>query len=185
MWQRVHRAAGCCMASCWPRHNEVYSYFRFCRPLGRYAEGVATIDELRAIKFEVSSDGKSHYDDFLFGMIGDYNRRFVPGDFSPLFVYCSDQDGELIGGLFGRTLGGYLEVAAIWVSESYQRNGIGTKLLRRAEQEALTRGCKRAQLDVYDFQALAFCLKHGYKQFAALDGYFGAHTRHLLVKSLT
>ena len=142
------------------------------------------MDDLKAIKFEISSDGRSHYDDFLFGMIGDYNRRVVPGDFLPLFVYCCDQDGELIGGLCGRTLGGYLEVAAIWVSEPYQNNGIGTKLLRKAEQEAIGRGCRHAQLDVYDFQALAFVRKHGYQQFAALDKYFGEHTRHLMVKSL-
>jgi GNAT superfamily N-acetyltransferase len=139
---------------------------------------------LSAIKFEVSRDGRSHYDDFLFGMIGDYNRRFVPGDFAPLFVYCCDQEGELIGGLCGRTLGGYLEIAAVWVSERYQRNGIGTRLIRHAESEAMARGCRHAQLDVYDFQALQFCQQRGYKQFAALDRYFGGHTRHLLVKEL-
>ena len=148
------------------------------------AWGVGTISDLRAIKFEITSDGRSHYDDFLFGMIGDYNRRFVPGDFLPLFVYCCDQDGELIGGLCGRTLGGYLEIAAFWVSELHQHHGIGTKLLQRAEQEAISRGCRSAQLDVYDFQALSFVQKHGYKQFAALDQYFGEHTRHLMVKTL-
>jgi ribosomal protein S18 acetylase RimI-like enzyme len=141
-------------------------------------------DKLKVFKFEISADGKSYYDDFLFGMIGDYNKKMVPGDFSPLFVYCSDQAGELIGGLCGRTLGGYLEIAAIWVNEQHQRNGIGSKLLRHAEKEAMARGCLHAQLDVYDFQALSFCLRHGYKQFAALDKYFGGHTRHMLVKDL-
>jgi len=141
-------------------------------------------EKLATIRYEISSDGKSYHDDFVFGMIDDYNRRIVPGDLVPLFVYCTNEAGELIAGLCGRTLGGYLEIEAIWVGETHQRLGIGSKLLRLAEKEAVARGCRHAQLDVYDFQGLEFCRNRGYKQFAALDKYFGGHTRHLLVKDL-
>jgi GNAT superfamily N-acetyltransferase len=49
---------------------------------------------------------------------------------------------ELIGGLWARSLWGSLYIDIMFVPPTLRGNGIGTSLLRQAEQEAIRRGCR-------------------------------------------
>jgi GNAT superfamily N-acetyltransferase len=49
--------------------------------------------------------------------------------------------GELIGGLWGRSLWGSLFIDIMFVPEALRGTGIGTTLLQQAEKEAIRRGC--------------------------------------------
>ena len=53
-----------------------------------------------------------------------------------------------------------------------------------AETEAKARGCRRATLDTYSFQAPAFYQRLGYKIVAAVDDLPAGHKHYTLVKDL-
>src|SRR5215470_2655725 len=77
---------------------------------------------------------------------------------------------ELIGGLWARSLWGSLYIDMMFVPEALRENGIGTSLLRLAEQEAMRRGCRDMWTDTYAFQARPFYEKLGFAVFGRLDG---------------
>jgi GNAT superfamily N-acetyltransferase len=49
---------------------------------------------------------------------------------------------EVIGGLWAWSLWGSLYIGMVFVPEPLRGTGIGTSLLRQAEQEAMRRGCR-------------------------------------------
>jgi GNAT superfamily N-acetyltransferase len=92
---------------------------------------------------------------------------------------------RIVGGLKGHTHWDWLFVALLWIDESQRGSGLGTRLLRLAEKEAKRRGCRRAWLDTFSFQAPAFYRKMGYREFARLPDYPRGHTRHFFTRKLT
>ncbi|HAK36566.1 MAG TPA: biphenyl 2,3-dioxygenase, partial [Pantoea sp.] len=62
--------------------------------------------------------------------------------------------------------------------------GVGTQLIRAAEEEARRRGCRYAQVDTASFQARPFYEKLGYSLRFSLDNYPRHHQRHYLSKAL-
>jgi GNAT superfamily N-acetyltransferase len=101
-----------------------------------------------------------------------------------LALLIQDDSGAVIGGLWGRTAWTWLFVELLVVPESLRSSGMGTQLMRRAEDEARQRGCRNAWLDTYSFQARGFYEKLGYRVFGSLDGYPPGHQRFFLTKSL-
>ena|SRR2546423_2403997 len=91
---------------------------------------------------------------------------------------------ELIGGLWARSLWGSLYVDIMFVPEILRRQGIGTSLLQRAEQEAIRRECRDMWTDTYAFQARQFYERMGFTVFARLDGPAPIFPRFFLKKSL-
>jgi GNAT superfamily N-acetyltransferase len=111
-------------------------------------------------------------------------ERWAPVDWRPLAVLVRDAAGEVIGGLDGNTMWGWLFVKHLWLPDALRGQDLGTKLMQEAEAEALRRGCRHALLDTFGFQAQGFYEKLGYRPFARLDDYPGANTRTYLVKDL-
>jgi len=91
---------------------------------------------------------------------------------------------ELIGGLWARSLWGSLYIDMMFVPEALRENGIGTSLLRLAEQEAMRRGCRDMWTDTYAFQARPFYEKLGFAVFGRLDGPGPVFPHFFLKKSL-
>jgi len=91
---------------------------------------------------------------------------------------------ELIGGLWARSLWGSLYIDMMFVPEALRGTGIGTSLLRQAEQEAMRRGCRGVWLDTYAFQARSFYEKFGFTVFGRLDGPAPIFPRFFLKKAL-
>jgi GNAT superfamily N-acetyltransferase len=105
-------------------------------------------------------------------------------DDKPLCIYMRCDDGEIIGGLIGRTYWGWLYIDAFLIGEEYRSVGLGTQLLEFAEKEALSRGCHNAYLDTFDFQARQFYELRGYKIFGKLDNFPDGHVRYFMQKKL-
>ena len=91
---------------------------------------------------------------------------------------------DLIGGLWAWSLWGSLYIAMVFVPEPLRGTGIGTSLLRQAEQEAMRRGCREMWLDTYAFQARSFYEKLGFTIFGRLDGPAPIFPRFYLRKAL-
>lgn len=100
-----------------------------------------------------------------------------------LAVLHHDEDG-LVGGLAGYTHFSWLYVEQFWVAESQRGTGIGSALLRTAEEEARRRGCRGVWLDTYSFQARPFYEAHGYRLFGELTDYPPGHAKYFLTKAL-
>ena len=103
-------------------------------------------------------------------------------NWKPLAVFIRDEQGEMVGGLYGYTHWGWLFISHLWLAESLRGQGYGKELVARAEQEAVKRGCRHAHLDTFEFQALGFYQKLGYQVFGSLDGFPEGYTRYFLQK---
>ncbi len=116
----------------------------------------------------------------------DHAASFVdrPG-FRPVAVFARDgAGGELIGGAYGYLNWNWLDFSLLWVAEAYRGRGLGSRLLARLEAEAWERGCRRAHLETFSYQARDFYERHGYRTFARLPDYPPGHERVYLQKRL-
>ncbi|HQT89835.1 MAG TPA: GNAT family N-acetyltransferase [Acidiphilium sp.] len=91
---------------------------------------------------------------------------------------------EIIGGLWGHTGWDYLHIEYLVVPEAIRGSGIGRELMRQAEDEAVRRGCHRAWLDTFSFQARGFYERLGYTVFGMLEDFPPGHSRFFLKKLL-
>ena len=105
-------------------------------------------------------------------LIRAYNRsKREEVESEPLNLYLEDEKGNLMAGLVAETFGNWLEIEYLFVKEELRGQGIGSKLLQRAESEAKKRNCRFAFVNTYQFQAPDFYQKHGYKEVFALKNY--------------
>jgi GNAT superfamily N-acetyltransferase len=101
-----------------------------------------------------------------------------------LGVFLRDADGHVVGGLSGWTWAGWLKINILWVQEDLRHQRHGTDLLAAAEKEAASRGCTRATLDTFSFQAPDFYQKLGYRIVAVLEDFPAGHKHYTLMKEL-
>jgi GNAT superfamily N-acetyltransferase len=102
----------------------------------------------------------------------------------PLVVFARDEKGRVVGGVVGNTGPPWFYISALWVTERLRGQGLGSRLMDCAEQEASSRGCAGAYLDTFSLPALGFYRAHGYESFGELPGRGVAPTRHFLRKTL-
>lgn len=103
-------------------------------------------------------------------------------EWKPMTFFLRGPGGEVAGGLDGHTAWGWLFVRILWVATPHQRQGLGRELMARAEAEAKSRGCRNAYLDTFDFQAVGFYERLGYRLFGELTDFPPGHTRYFLEK---
>ena len=116
-------------------------------------------------------------------ILRDYNRQFVPADeHVPLCLLARDSVGKVQGGLRGRTVWGWCFVELLAVAEPLRGQGIGSQLLRRAEDLSKARGCVGVYLTTVAFQAPEFYKRLGYAQFGQLADYPPGFTQHWFAK---
>ena len=103
---------------------------------------------------------------------------------TPISLVEYDENGNVIGGLIGGTYWGWMYVDVLWVDEKHRRQGIGSKLLLEAEEEAVRRGCHHVHLDTMSWQAPLFYQKHGYEVIGVLPDIPRGNQKYLLQKVL-
>ena len=117
--------------------------------------------------------------------LAQFNAARVGEDgHTPLNLIEYDATGNVIGGLLGGTYWGWLYIDVLWVDEHHRGQGIGSKLLARAEGEAVRRGCRHVHVDTMSWQAPLFYQKHGYRVIAILPDIPKGHQKYLLQKEL-
>jgi GNAT superfamily N-acetyltransferase len=99
-------------------------------------------------------------------------------------IFLKNDSGKVFGGIqaFLDTESVYIDT--LWVEESLQKKGYGTKLLYAAEQEAIKNGCKYLTVDTWDFQAEEFYLKNGYERIGEVKNYWLGHSKISLRKKI-
>ena len=112
------------------------------------------------------------------------NERVGEDGHTPLNIVEYDTNGNIIGGILGGTYWGWMYVDILWVHESHRYNGIGSKLLCKAEKEAIRRGCHHVHLDTMSWQAPEFYQKHGYEVIGILPDIPNGNQKYLLMKAL-
>jgi GNAT superfamily N-acetyltransferase len=106
---------------------------------------------------------------------------FGPADFRALGVFAR-LDGKIQGGMTGATSRGMLHVDFLWVHPERRSDGLGSRLLALAEEEAKARGCRGSWLNTFDFQARPFYERNGYTVFGELHGFTNGHFRIFMSK---
>ena len=78
------------------------------------------------------------------------------------------------------------ELARLWVDEGYRRRGIGSSLIREAEQKAWEKGCRMiVNAYTFDFQeARHFFERRGYELIGTVKGWPKGHESYTLIKHL-
>ena len=99
-------------------------------------------------------------------------------------IFVKDEHGEIVAGICGNTWGGCMEIRQFWVEELRRKRGLGTRLLRAAEQQARQRGCRQVLLMTFTFQAPAFYARHGFEVIAVVDDHPRGHKNLLMRKRL-
>ena len=112
------------------------------------------------------------------------NERVGEDGHTPLNIVEYDTNGNIIGGILGGTYWGWMYVDILWVHENHRYKGIGSKLLREAEKEAIRRGCLHVHLDTMSWQAPEFYQKHGYEVIGILPDIPNGNQKYLLMKAL-
>ena len=107
-----------------------------------------------------------------------------PSEDVPLGVFLEDSEGKKKAGLTGETFGNWLSIKYLWVSEEIRGQGVGSQLLKGAEEEAVSRGAKYVFVDTFSFQAPEFYMKHGYEEVFYLFDYPYTGSRYYFIKEL-
>src|SRR5262245_47044236 len=124
------------------------------------ASDSATLEDLVYLEEQVNQ--------YNFATTGIHDARL-------LVTFVRDSAGRIYAGLSGHTWGGVGEVRFLWVDEPMRRTGIGSRLLRAAEDEARARGCRKIILSTHSFQAPDFYRKHGYVVVGKFSDYPPGH----------
>jgi GNAT superfamily N-acetyltransferase len=141
----------------------------------------ATLDTEFVIDSEPALDEVQYLEDRLY----EHNVRSTGiADGAWLAIFARDEKARIVGGICGNTWGGCFEVRQFWVDEALRKQGLGTRLLAAAEQEARRRGCRQILLMTFTFQAPAFYAKHGFEVVATVEDHPGGHENLLLRKRL-
>jgi GNAT superfamily N-acetyltransferase len=115
----------------------------------------------------------------------EYNASQAgPSQGRPVVIALTDNEGEVIGGLWGHTGYEWLFTQLLVVPDTLRGRGVGSDIMRLAEQEAVQRGCHNAWLDTFEFQARGFYERIGYQCFGELPDYPKGHSRFFMKKAL-
>ena len=117
-----------------------------------------------------------------------YNMEKTGGKLrEPDFDICyvaRDGSGGVVGGVQGSTYLHALEVDVLWTHEAYRGQGLASRLLQKAERDAVEAGCVLSHLTTYSFQAPRFYEKQGYQVCGKIDGFPEGICLYVLKKHL-
>jgi len=115
----------------------------------------------------------------------EFNRSQTGGAMPEyLLITVRSEQGTVVGGLLGATYLGWLQVQCVWLHDTLRDRNYGTELMALAETEALRRGCARAFVETYSFQALPFYEKCGYAVHSRVPDFPVGGARYALTKDL-
>jgi len=121
-------------------------------------------------------------------LLDAYNdeRSGIPDPVSPLALLLREPgSAAIIGGLWGVSYWRWLFVDQLFVPEGNRGQGLGSALLKQAEDKARERGCIGVWLLSFSFQAPHFYRRHGYEAFGSIEDYPPGHRCTYFIKRLS
>ncbi|MGW8461741.1 GNAT family N-acetyltransferase [Pseudomonas sp. CLCA07] len=103
----------------------------------------------------------------------------------PLALLVRDDNGEILGGLYGRFFYQWLFIELLSVPEQARGQGMGSTLMQMAEDLAREKECMGIWLDTFDFQAPEFYKRLGYSELGQIADYPPGHKRFFFQKRLS
>jgi len=100
------------------------------------------------------------------------------------FVVMEKEGRNEYGGIYVYVHPGWAYFDLVWVEPKHRSQGLGRKLMEKAEIEAQKRGCHSAWLWTQDFEAPGFYEKLGYKKFVVFEDFIPGHQRIGYMKRL-
>ena len=119
----------------------------------------------------------------ILGGLREYNAGHAERKYTP-FVITAKENGAIVAGAQCASKWDWMQVILLWVKEEFSHKGLGTKLMREIEDEARGRGCLGIFLDTFEFQALEFYQKLGYKIFGQIEDHPKGFYRYYMKKKL-
>lgn len=119
--------------------------------------------------------------------LSDFNRTALMPDLEiedVAIVIRHGESREILGGLWGRTGWEWLTIEYVFVPEDLRGQGLATRLIAMAEDEAAARGCHSAWLDTLNRDALKLYERLGYERFGELTDFPKGGSRFFLQKKL-
>src|SRR5437879_8611800 len=122
--------------------------------------------------------------------IGEGRRRFNArqsgiDDSRPRAVVVSaPATNGVLGGITGRTSLGLLFIDLVFLPDNLRGDGLGSRILKLAEDEGRRRGCRAAMLYTISFQAPGFYARHGWRVFGEIACDPPGTSRIFMTKSL-
>ena len=121
--------------------------------------------------------------------IESYNQGYIPDDVvfeedTKFTVFARNDDGEVIGGIRAVAFWNYCIIELLWLADEARGKGIGTQLMKKAEDYAIEKGFEYIRTETLSFQGKPFYEKLGFKVFGELKDYPKGHTTYCLVKKL-
>jgi GNAT superfamily N-acetyltransferase len=114
-----------------------------------------------------------------------YNRKKAgAARYRRTVITARSAKGRLLGGVIVESYWRETYVELLWVSEKSRHTGLGSRLLRKAEEMAKRRGSRLIHLNTFSFQAPRFYAAQGYRRFGRLHGSPAGESRHYFVKYL-
>ena len=113
----------------------------------------------------------------------EYNiSRAGDPDLKPVAILLTDEDGNHLGGLWGKCAYDWLFIELFALVEECRGQGHGTMLMDKAEEMARANGCVGIWLDTYEFQARGFYENLGFKVCGMIDDHPVGQKRYFLQK---
>ncbi|MEP6791760.1 MAG: GNAT family N-acetyltransferase [Ramlibacter sp.] len=103
--------------------------------------------------------------EFNYHHVGEYPLAL------PIRLNAKDDAGQLVGGIRAFVFLQWLRVEVLWVAEAVRGQGLGTRLLAQAEQEARDAGAIGSALETFGWQAPDFYRKLGYEEAGRIQNY--------------
>lgn len=123
--------------------------------------------------------------DFVNATLQKFNDEKVgPDNHELLNIVEYDAVGNIIAGILGGTYWGWMHIDILWVDEKHRKQGLGSRLLNAAENEAVKRGCHSVHVDTMSWQAPDFYKKHGYEIISELNDIPKGNKKYHLIKNL-
>jgi GNAT superfamily N-acetyltransferase len=117
-----------------------------------------------------------------------FNREQTNGEYDrpgiEISLVLKDEHGRVVGGISASTMLWVMYLETLWVADEQRGRGLGSALVRAAEQAGREAGCITSQTWTLSFQAPGFYPKIGYDLLGAYDGYAYGITEYVLGKSL-
>jgi GNAT superfamily N-acetyltransferase len=93
--------------------------------------------------FTIETDPTPDQIQYLEDRLYEFNSKATGiTDGQDLAIFVRDEQARIVAGICGLTWGGCCEIRQLWVEASQRQQGIGTRLLWAAEQEARRRHCR-------------------------------------------